>query len=116
MSKIRYIISTDRADELLRTIIEHADEGELTIQIEKDWKGQVIFYLPKGKLYGEKGLHCVIRREELEITDNGVKQTISSHDKDIIDLEGHEIVELSSGDDYSTGIFLPRSIKLDENE
>ena len=114
---IRYVLSKDRADCLLRTIIESADEDELTIRIKKDWRGNIIFYLPvSSEYYKEEGLHCVIRREEIEIDKDGVKQTISKHDKDLVELKGHEVLELSDVGDYATGIFLPRKVSEEENE
>ena len=88
-----------------------------TIRIKKDWRGNIIFYLPvSSEYYKEEGLHCVIRREEIEIDKDGVKQTISKHDKDLVELKGHEVLELSDVGDYATGIFLPRKVSEEENE
>ena len=116
-SDTRYVLSTDRADCLLRAIIEHAEKGELVLPIEKDWQGNIVFYLPdESGSYKEKGLHCVIRIEEIEMNKDGVKQRISRHDKDIVSLEGHEVLELADVGDYATGIFLPRKISEEESE
>lgn len=108
MGRKEYVISTDRLDYLLRTIIDAAEDGSINIKVEKDWKGNVIFYLPTPA--GGK-LHCIIRKREFVEENGQIKQKILSHENDFVGLDDHEVIELFTADGYTTGIMLPRSIK-----